>query len=378
MDDVSADLSRQGALHLADVQRLVDLHELDGEEAVEVYERLKKDGVQLDSDEPDTPKRTLREITPEKFRSDSVGLMLRAAGSVPLLSAEDEVRLGRRVHIGKKIEEGASGQRASNETQEQILDGRQAYEQLVLANLRLVVSIARKYQTPGMELSDLIQEGTIGLMRAADKYDHSLGFRFSTYAVWWIRQAIQRGIADKSKLIRLPVYVNEKLQRIKNARNRLTESLGREPDDHEVASELDFDPAEVRAILDISRDPVSLDAPIGDGSGNDLSEVLNLLSADVAETVLTSLTNVQIRQVLSRYSDVQQKHAKGATAFGIEMLKLRYGLNDDRQHTLEEIGTKYGITRERARQILNKTLRDVALQQEVLKVTSESESAGQK
>jgi RNA polymerase primary sigma factor len=354
VEDALADLERQGHLHLTDVQRLVDLHMLDGAEISAVFTALRRSGIDLDESAPDEP--TISPESPEvdKATRETLGLMLRAAGRAKLLTAEEEVLLGRRIRIGQNLEADDSTSLHESDKANQIADGKRAHDQLVLANLRLVVSIARRYRPLGMDLADLIQEGTIGLMRAADKFDHTLGYKFSTYATWWIRQAIQRGIADKGRLIRLPVYVTEKVQRITTTQNRLRASLGREPTMKELAAELDADPADVRAILDLSRDPISIDAPIGEDTDTDLGAILDLYAADVADEVLNALTNAHIRGVLDDVAEYQTNTAKGANAHAVAMLKLRYGLDDDHERTLDEIGAAYGITRERARQILNK------------------------
>lgn len=356
VEDALADLNRQGHLHLSDVQRLVDLHRLGGAEIAAVFAALRRSGIALDENAPDDPTIPLEPPEVNKATQDTLGLMLRAAGRAKLLTAEEEVLLGRRIRIAQNLTAEEAFPLQGSDEAKQIADGKRAHDQLVLANLRLVVSIARRFRPTGMDLADLIQEGTIGLMRAADKFDHTLGYKFSTYATWWIRQAIQRGIADKGRLIRLPVHVIEKLQRITSTQSRLRASLDREPTMHELAIELDADPADVRAILDLARDPISIDAPVGNDTDTDLGAILDLYAADVADEVLNSLTNAHIRDVLDDVAEHQTKTAKGATAHAVDMLKLRYGLDDDHERTLDEIGAAYGITRERARQILNKIL----------------------
>ncbi|MBG9887301.1 hypothetical protein ABE10_12350 [Bacillus toyonensis] len=369
VEDALADLERQGHLQLTDVQRLVDLHGLDGAQTTAVFAALRGSGIALDENPPDDATIPLEPPEANKATRDTLGLMLRAAGRAKLLTAEEEVLLGRRIHIAQNLSvEDAAAMQGSDEAK-LIADGKRAHDQLVLANLRLVVSIARRYRPTGMDLADLIQEGTIGLMRAADKFDHTLGYKFSTYATWWIRQAIQRGIADKGRLIRLPVHVTEKLQRITSTQSRLRTSLDREPTMHELAAELDADPADIRAILDLARDPISIDAPIGEDTDTDLGAILDLYAADVAEEVLNSLTKAHIRGVLDDVAEYQTKAAKGATAHAIDMLKLRYGLDDDHERTLDEIGAAYGITRERARQILNKILASPQLRTPLAQLT---------
>lgn len=369
VEDALADLERQGQLHLADVQRLVDLHGLDGADTAAVFAALRGSGIHLDESTSDDSTVPLEAPEVNKAARDTLGLMLRAAGRAKLLTAEEEVLLGRRIRIGQNLAVEDTFPPNGSDEAKQIADGKRAHDQLVLANLRLVVSIARRYRPSGMDLADLIQEGTIGLMRAADKFDHTLGYKFSTYATWWIRQAIQRGIADKGRLIRLPVHVTEKLQRITSTQSRLRTSLDREPTMHELATELDADPADIRAILDLARDPISIDQPIGDDTDTDLGAILDLYAADVAEEVLNSLTNAHIKDVLDDVAEHQTQTAKGATAHAVDMLKMRYGLDDDHERTLDEIGAVYGITRERARQILNKILASPQLRTPLAQLT---------
>ncbi|MDO8943144.1 MAG: sigma-70 family RNA polymerase sigma factor [Desulfobacterales bacterium] len=369
VEDALADLERQGHLQLTDLQRLVDLHGLDGAETAAVFAVLRGRSIHLDESMPDVPTVPLEPPEANKATRDTLGLMLRAAGRARLLTAEEEVLLGRRIRIGQNLTAEDAFPPDGSDAAKQIADGKRAHDQLVLANLRLVVSIARRYRPTGMDLADLIQEGTIGLMRAADKFDHTLGYKFSTYATWWIRQAIQRGLADKGRLIRLPVHITEELQRITSTQSRLSASLDREPTIHELATELDADPAEIRAILDLARDPISIDQPLGEDNDTDFGAVLDLYAADVAEEVINSLTNAHIRDVLEDVGEHQTKIGKGATAHAVDMLKLRYGLDDDHERTLDEIGAAYGITRERARQILNKILASPQLRTPLARLT---------
>ncbi len=276
--DVLADLERQGGIDADDVNRLIDGHKLSGDESMKLVAELARLKVRFDepSDEP------IADTTEEK--ADAIGHVLRASRRFPLLRAEEEVALGRRISIGHLVEETDPDPLPGSTAAQRIADGRAARERLVLSNIRLVVSIARRYPMSGMELSDLIQEGVIGLMRAADKYDHTLGYKFSTYATWWIRQAITRGMADRGRLIRLPVHFAEQLARIRAARGRLERSLGREPSLLELAQEIAMDPGDLQGILDCDRVPVSLDLPIA-GGDTDLGDLLELYSADVGEQV---------------------------------------------------------------------------------------------
>lgn len=370
VEDAFADLDRQGHLDVADVQLLIDQHGLDGAGTAAVFTELCERGISL-REQTDTDSVVPIEAPGfDKSTRDTLGLMLRSAGRMKLLTADEEVVLGRRIRIGKNLEELGSHPTPGSFEARQIIDGRLAHDQLVLANLRLVVSIARRYRPNGMDFSDIIQEGTIGLMRAADKFDYTLGFKFSTYATWWIRQAITRGLADRGRLVRLPVHVVEKLQKITATQNRLRAALDREPTIEEIGSELGMEPGAVHGILDVAQEPLSIDQPIGEDGDTDLSAILDLYAADVAETVIRSLTNSGIRDALDSISVQQEATNRGASAHAIDMLKLRYGLRDDQEHTLAQIGAEYGITRERARQILNKIIASPQLRKPLADLTS--------
>lgn len=369
VEDALADLERQGYLAVSDVQLLVDQHGLDGDGTSAVFAALREHGVKLREDAADDLVIPYEATEVNKAARDTLGLMLRSAGRAKLLTAGEEVVLGRRIRIGADLAALNPSPAPGSVEAQQIADGIRAHDQLVLANLRLVVSIARRYRSTGMDLSDLIQEGTIGLMRAADKFDHTLGFKFSTYATWWIRQAIQRGIADKGRLVRLPVHVTERLQKISGTQGRLRTALDREPTIEEIAREVGMEPGAVRGILDVARDPISIDAPIGDDTDTDLGGILDLYAADVADEVIRSLTNSRVRDALDSISVKQEAIGKGASAHAVEMLKLRYGLDDDQERTLDQIGAAYGITRERARQILNKILASALLRNPMAELT---------
>ena len=356
VEDALADLERQGHLDVSDVQLLVDQHGLDGSGTAAVFSALRAQGIKLREDTDAEPVVPFESPEVDRTTRDTLGLMLRSAGRAKLLTADEEVALGRRIRIGRDLQELDSHPAPGSYEAMQIADGGRAHDQLVLANLRLVVSIARRYRPVGMDLSDLIQEGTIGLMRAADKFDHTLGFKFSTYATWWIRQAIQRGVADRGRIVRLPVHLVEKLQKISAVQNELRATLNREPTVEEISHEVGIEPGAVRGILDVAREPLSIDQRIGDGDDADLGLILDLYAADVADEVLRSLTNARIRETLREISRHQEASNKGAVAHAIDMLKLRYGLDDEHEYTLAQIGDKFGISRERARQILSKIM----------------------
>lgn len=370
VEDALADLERQGHLNVSDVQLLIDQHGLDGAGTAAVLTELSERGIKLREDTDADDLLPVEAPGVNKATRDTLGLMLRSAGRMKLLTADEEVVLGRRIRIGRDLEELDPRPAPGSLEARQIADGRRAHDQLVLANLRLVISIARRYRPIGMDLSDIIQEGTIGLMRAADKFDHTLGFKFSTYATWWIRQAITRGLADKGRLVRLPVHVVEKLQKISATQNRLRATLDREPTVDEIGREVGMEPGAVRGILDVAQEPLSIDQPIGDDGNTDLSGILDVYAADVAEAVIRSLTNSRIRDALDSISVDQEATKRGASAHAIDMLKLRYGIDDDEEHTLDQIGAEYGITRERARQILNKVMASPQLRQPLAALTA--------
>ncbi len=256
---------------------------------------------------------------------DSLRLYLHSIGRVELLTADGEVALAKRIERGDA----------------------DAKRHMVEANLRLVVSIAKNYVGRGLSLLDLIQEGSLGLIRAVEKFDHRRGYKFSTYATWWIRQAVTRAVADKSRTIRIPVHVNEKLNRVRSAERELVQDLGREPDAAEVAAEAGLDPAEVRELLGVAATPVSLEAPIGDEDGGRLADLVpDESGAEPFERATDALQREGLRRALGQLSEREQR-----------VIELRYGLSGEPPYTLERIGTVLGITRERVRQIETNSLR---------------------
>jgi RNA polymerase primary sigma factor len=256
---------------------------------------------------------------------DSLRLYLHAIGQVSLLTADGEVALAKRIERGDMI----------------------AKRQMVEANLRLVVSIAKGYVGRGLSFLDLIQEGSLGLIRAVEKFDYRRGYKFSTYATWWIRQAVTRAIADKSRTIRIPVHVNEKLARVRSVERGLVQDLGREPEPHEVAAEVGLELAEVRELMGIGSAPVSLEAPIGDdGNGS----VADLVPDESTESPFERATDSMQREGLDRALGLLTDRER-------KVIELRYGLTGAEPLTLEQIGRDFGITRERVRQIESNSLR---------------------
>ena len=274
---------------------------------------------------------------------DPVRMYLREIGRVPLLSAAEEVALAKRMDRGKLERQKC----ADTQHIRIIIDAEDAQQRLTEANLRLVVSVAKKYIGRGMSLLDLIQEGNIGLIRAVEKFDYTKGFKFSTYATWWIRQAITRAIADQARTIRIPVHMVETINRLIRTSRRLLQELGREPLAEEIAIELEITPERVREIIKVSQEPISLEMPIGEEDDSHLGDFIEdqaaLAPADAASH---QLLKEQVEDVLGGLTDRERK-----------VLQLRFGLDDGRSRTLEEVGKEFKVTRERIRQIEAKALR---------------------
>jgi RNA polymerase primary sigma factor len=287
--------------------------------------------------------------------SDYVRMYLKEIGRVALLTGEDEVALAKRIEAGMAAAARLAEHDDGTVVLEQIevvrlnrtrRDGDLAKDQLTRANLRLVVSIAKRYVGRGMLILDLIQEGNLGLMRAVEKFDHSKGFKFSTYATWWIRQAITRAIADQARTIRIPVHMVESINKVKRMQRQLVQELEREPTIDELATITDLSPARVREILRISQDPLSLDSPVGDEADSNLGDFIEDDDVDAPpDVVARQLLGEAVTEALAELSEREQ-----------EVVRLRFGLDDGRPRTLEEVGRPFGVTRERVRQIESKTL----------------------
>jgi len=303
------------------------------EELDELYAALLENGVQLtdqkdrliwDNNDGENAEAAGEEDYAKDIADDSVRLYLREIGRVPLLTADQEIELAKRIAKGDKA----------------------AKDAMVEANLRLVVSIAKKYIGRGLDLLDLIQEGSSGLLRAVEKFDYTKGFKFSTYATWWIRQAITRAIADQARTIRIPVHMVETINKLIRTHRRLTQELGREPLPEEIAAEMELDVEKVNHILKIKQDIVSLESPVGDDGDSSLSEFIededNMTPPEIAAN---QLLKEQVADVLALLTPREQK-----------ILRMRFGLEDGRGHTLEEVGLEFGVTRERIRQIEAKAL----------------------
>ena len=289
--------------------------------------------------------------------SDPVRMYLREIGQVPLLKAEDEVRLAKRIEAGMKASVELADHSAAGTlddlgfAERRVLerskkDGEEATRELTQANLRLVVSIAKRYVGRGMLLLDLVQEGNLGLMRAVEKFDWTKGFKFSTYATWWIRQAITRAIADQARTIRIPVHMVESINKVHRQQRQMVQELEREPTVDELAEKVDMTPTRVREILRISQDPLSLDSPVGEEDDSNLADFIEDLQAEAPADVATR--HMLNDAVLEALDDLTPREK--------EVVRLRFGLDDGQARTLEEVGKQFGVTRERIRQIEAKTL----------------------
>ena len=257
--------------------------------------------------------------------NDPVRMYLKEIGRVSLLNADQEIALAKRIEAGDE----------------------EAKQELAEANLRLVVSIAKRYVGRGMSFLDLIQEGNMGLMKAVDKFDYRLGFKFSTYATWWIRQAITRAIADQARTIRIPVHMVETINKLSRIQRQLLQDLGREPTPEEIGAEMDMPTDKVREILKIAQEPVSLETPIGEEDDSHLGDFIEDKDATSPEQHASyELLKEQLEEVLDTLTDREEN-----------VLRLRFGLDDGRTRTLEEVGKVFGVTRERIRQIEAKALR---------------------
>ena len=315
----------------------VDLNEQRMETVYEVLENNNIDVLTMSDDEPDDIPFDLEDEEVEQIDisvpegvsiEDPVRMYLKEIGKVPLLSADEEIELA------KQMEEGGPA-------------GENAKKKLAEANLRLVVSIAKRYVGRGMLFLDLIQEGNLGLIKAVEKFDYRKGYKFSTYATWWIRQAITRAIADQARTIRIPVHMVETINKLVRVQRQLLQELGREPSPEEIAKEMNMPVERVREILKISQEPVSLVTPIGEEEDSHLGDFIQDENVPVpADAAAFTLLKEQLVEVLDTLTDREQK-----------VLRLRFGLDDGRARTLEEVGKEFSVTRERIRQIEAKALR---------------------
>jgi RNA polymerase primary sigma factor len=284
---------------------------------------------------------------------DSVGLYLKEMSRVPLLQVEEELSLARRIELGRKAKKelsklnGSGTAQDCSDLEEKIQDGAQARDHLIRANTRLVVSIAKKYIGRGVPFLDLIQEGNLGLMKSVEKYDYHRGFRFSTYATWWIRQTITRAIADQGRTIRVPVHMTDRIRQMYKTVHELEQRLGRPATTEELAEEMNVDPRRVHWMLQVSWTPISLESPVGDDEESEFGMfVEDEVTPTPLQTTQDNMLRERVEQVLSTLSPREAR-----------IISLRFGLDNDRPYTLEEVGQKFGLTRERIRQIEGKALR---------------------
>jgi RNA polymerase primary sigma factor len=280
---------------------------------------------------------------------DTVSLYLREVGNIPLLSAEEEVDLAQRIERGNRATEAARQACSGPERARNLdiaRDGEAARRHLTKANSRLVIAMAKKYMNQGVPFLDLIQEGNLGLMRAVEKFDWRRGFKFSTYATWWVRQSISRAIADQGRTIRVPVHMSDRIRRIYQVGHDLEQSLGREPSLEEIASECDIPPAKVRWMLRISRAPISLEKPVGDDRDGELGDFVE--DPNAGEPQAAMLEEMLAAEIEVLLNALPTREAR--------VLQLRFGLLDGRTYTLKEVGEKFGVTRERIRQIETEAL----------------------
>ncbi|GGB50216.1 RNA polymerase sigma factor RpoD [Fictibacillus barbaricus] len=332
---------KRGRLTYTEITSKLAPFEQDSDQMDEFYHYLEEQGVEVaeaseDADEEDDPKFEMEKdeeefdlndlsVPPGVKINDPVRMYLKEIGRVDLLSADEEIELAKRIENGDE----------------------EAKRRLAEANLRLVVSIAKRYVGRGMLFLDLIQEGNMGLIKAVEKFDYDKGFKFSTYATWWIRQAITRAIADQARTIRIPVHMVETINKLIRVQRQLLQDLGREPSPEEIGAEMELTPEKVREILKIAQEPVSLETPIGEEDDSHLGDFIEDQDALApSEAAAYELLKEQLEDVLDTLTDREEN-----------VLRLRFGLDDGRTRTLEEVGKVFGVTRERIRQIEAKALR---------------------
>lgn len=328
---------KRGVLTYTEITEKLAAFDQDSEQMDEFFEYLGEQGVEISNDSDDVVPSLQQTEKEEEFDlndlsvppgikiNDPVRMYLKEIGRVPLLSAEEEIELAKRIEQGDE----------------------EAKRRLAEANLRLVVSIAKRYVGRGMLFLDLIQEGNMGLIKAVEKFDYDKGFKFSTYATWWIRQAITRAIADQARTIRIPVHMVETINKLIRVQRQLLQDFGREPTPEEVAEEMELTPEKVREILKIAQEPVSLETPIGEEDDSHLGDFIEDQEALApSDAAAYELLKEQLEDVLDTLTDREEN-----------VLRLRFGLDDGRTRTLEEVGKVFGVTRERIRQIEAKALR---------------------
>ncbi len=366
---------KKGKIHVTELEDLMDELELTDDQIQQVYESLEMLEIEQSSDEllaglPDDaepPMEEIAEIEEEELvdpntlvdsfnTDDPVRMYLKEIGKVNLLTADEEVALATAMSAGNEArarlaeaeEDGETIPEAEQaELKKQVNDGEKAKQKLAEANLRLVVSIAKRYVGRGMLFLDLIQEGNLGLIKAVEKFDYTKGYKFSTYATWWIRQAITRAIADQARTIRIPVHMVETINKVIRVSRQLLQELGHDPSAEEISEEMNMPVDKVREILKIAQEPVSLETPIGEEEDSHLGDFIpDEGASEPSEAASFTLLKEQLVDVLSTLTPREEK-----------VLKLRFGIEDGRTRTLEEVGKEFNVTRERIRQIEAKALR---------------------
>ena len=367
---------KKGRLDSGELSEVLDEMDLDGDQMDSIYDSLETLGIEVGSEEflvglPDEdgepPMEAIAEIEEEELVDpnslvdsfnidDPVRMYLKEIGKVPLLTADQEVELATAMTAGREAKERLDEAEANGETlpaeelaqlKKQVKAGERAKQQLAEANLRLVVSIAKRYVGRGMLFLDLIQEGNLGLIKAVEKFDYTKGYKFSTYATWWIRQAITRAIADQARTIRIPVHMVETINKVIRVSRQLLQELGHDPSPEEISEEMNMPVDKVREILKIAQEPVSLETPIGEEEDSHLGDFIpDEAASEPSEAASFTLLKEQLVDVLSTLTPREEK-----------VLKLRFGIEDGRTRTLEEVGKEFNVTRERIRQIEAKALR---------------------
>lgn len=354
----------QGYLTIEDLMEVFPEGDEDIENLSAIMLRLRREGVEIFDQESleevfrrsEEDTKPIRRVELEQVQSDdTVGLYLKEMSRVPLLTLDEEQFLAKRIEAGRaaRIELAKSENDFSADRKDQIRvlikDGEQAWEHLIKANTRLVVSVAKRYMGRGVPFLDLIQEGNLGLMKAVEKFDYTRGYRFSTYATWWIRQSITRSIADQGRTIRIPVHMVDRIRELYKVSHALEQKLGRKPVVEEIAKDMDLDVRKVQWMMRVSWIPLSLETPVGDEEDSELGMfVEDEDTPSPMEATYKSMLRDKIDEVLNTLSPREAR-----------ILRLRFGLESGRAYTLEEVGEKFGLTRERIRQIEGKALRQL-------------------